>query len=159
MYFKYMQGQMYLTRWYLQFGGRGGKVFLSQASVTLDPSWAHISISPETQWASLGLVSIPGPPGRGVLHAHRGLPAFSFLPMSGRQSRPDFPTKLCLAFSPTRISSLSESQGGQASYNYLTCVKMCHYPHSSFERKRGHLCSLFLTNINDAGIGSKFVST
>lgn len=50
-----------------------------------------------------------------------------------------------------------DSQRGQARSNYRTCVKMCHHQLSSFELKQDHLFSLFLTDINDAGIGSKFI--
>lgn len=52
---------------------------------------------------------------------------------------------------------LLDSQCGQASYNYLTCVKMYHYQLLSFELKQDHLFSLFFTNITDAEIGSKFI--
>lgn len=85
-------------------------------------------------------------------------PTTGSLPLTSRPGKPDFPMKLCFAFLQL-TSLLSSSQGAQASYNYLTCVKMCHYPHSSSELKRGHLFSLCLININDAGIGSKCIST
>lgn len=113
------------------------------------PFLGHASIPPGDSVSFSATPPPPRPLGRGILQVHgRLLPPVPLLSLVGRTGPPGSPTK-------PRLSP--QSQRDQASYIYLTCVKMCHYQLSSFELKQDCLFSLFLTNTNGPGTGSKFI--
>lgn len=87
-----------------------------------------------TRETSLGRVSIPGLWGRDSCQAHH------------RPRRPGSPTKLCVAFSPTRVS-FPQVPVCQASCHHPPCAKMgSHHPLLSFDENK----TVGLTDMNDA---------
>lgn len=130
--------------------GRGGSVFTGQALAALVSFRVTLPFPQGDSGSFSGAGQHQGPPTRGGASSKFTTGCFLPPPFCHQWA-----VRAWLSPNP-RLFFSPRSPRDQASCNYLTCGKTCHYQLPSFELKQDRPFSLSPTNINDPGTGSKF---